>query len=64
MGITPSQTIKVDSYIKNQEVKMLIDSGSNHNFISFNMAKHSGLYIKNDRFNVTIANGISFKCID
>ena len=38
-GINTPQTLKIEGYIKNKKVIVLIDSGSTHNFIQCKLAK-------------------------
>ena len=38
-GISTPQTLKIEGYIKMKKVIVVIDSGSNHNFIHCKLAK-------------------------
>ena len=38
-GITTPQTLKIEGHIKKKKVIVLIDSGSTHNFIHFQVDK-------------------------
>jgi len=38
-GITTPKTIKIEGHIKKKKVIVLIDWGSNHNFIHYKIAK-------------------------
>ena len=44
-GISQPQTLKIKGHIKNNNVTVLIDSGSTHNFVNVNFAKISNLFI-------------------
>ena len=44
-GITQSQTLKLRGHVKKENVTVLIDTGSTHNFIDVNVAKRLNLFI-------------------
>jgi hypothetical protein len=44
-GISTPQTLKIEGYIKNKKVIVLIDSGSTHNFIHCKLAKALNCFI-------------------
>jgi hypothetical protein len=57
------QTLKLISYIKNQKVIILVDSGSSHNFIHRRISQETHSYIHAvNNFQILIANGGSMKC--
>jgi len=62
-GITTSQTLKIEGYIKKKKVIMLIDSGSTHNFIHRKIAKELNcfLYLALE-CQVMVANGGTTNC--
>ena len=39
------QTINIEGYIKNKKLIVLIDSGSNHNFIHYKLAKALNCFV-------------------
>jgi hypothetical protein len=53
--ITP-QTIKIDGYIKNKKVTVLIDFDSTHNFINYKLSKPLNCFASTTEFQVMIAN--------
>ena len=62
-GITTPQTLKIEGYIKNKKVTMLIDSGSTHNFIYYKIAKDLNCFIYPTlEFQVMVADGATIKC--
>jgi hypothetical protein len=55
--ITP-QTLKIEGYIKNKKVIVLIDSGSTHNSIHYKLAKSLNCFVyPTPKFQVMIADG-------
>jgi carbamoylphosphate synthase small subunit len=44
-GISTPQTLKIEGYIKNKKVIVLIDSGSTHNFIHYKLAKDLNCFL-------------------
>jgi carbamoylphosphate synthase small subunit len=44
-GISTPQTLKIEGYIKNKKVIVLIDSGSTHNFIHYKLAKDLNCFV-------------------
>ena len=57
-GISQPQTLKIKGHIKNNNVTVLIDSGSTHNFINVNVAKVFNLFIRPvPNMKVMVANG-------
>ena len=45
VGINTPQTLKIEGYIKNKKVTMLIDSGSTHNFIHYELTKDLNCFV-------------------
>jgi carbamoylphosphate synthase small subunit len=45
VGISTPQTLKIEGYIKNKKVIVLIDYGSTHNFIHCELAKAHNFFI-------------------
>ena len=43
--ISQPQTLKLKGHIKNNNVSILIDTGSTHNFININLAKIFNLFV-------------------
>jgi hypothetical protein len=43
--ISTPQTLKIEGYIKNKNVIVLIDSGSTHNFIHYKLAKYLNFFV-------------------
>jgi hypothetical protein len=63
IGFSAPQTLKLISYIKNQKVIILVDSGNTHNFIHRRIAQERHFYIHVvNNFQIMIANGGSIKC--
>jgi hypothetical protein len=64
VGISTPQTLKIEGYIKNKKVIVLIDYGSTHNFIHFKLAKalNCFLYPATD-FQVMIEDGGTINCL-
>jgi hypothetical protein len=61
--INTPQTLKIEGYIKNKKVTMLIDSGSTHNFINCKLAKLLNCFVfPAPEFQVMIANGGTINC--
>jgi hypothetical protein len=57
-GINTPQTLKIQGYIKNKKVIVLIDSGSTHNFINYKLEKDLNCFIfPTPEFQVMIADG-------
>jgi predicted aspartyl protease len=44
-GIAQPQTLKLKGQIKKQNVTILVDTGSTHNFIDVNVAKNLNLFV-------------------
>lgn len=44
MGVAQQQTLKLKGHIKKQNIIVLIDSGSTHNFIDVNVAKRLNIF--------------------
>jgi hypothetical protein len=62
-GISTPQTLKLINYFKNQNVIILVDSGSTHNFDHRRIAQETLCYIYAvNNFEIMIANGGSMKC--
>jgi hypothetical protein len=54
--VTP-QTLKIQGYLKNKKVTILIDSGSTHNFINYKLEKYINFFVyPAPEFQVMIAN--------
>ena len=63
-GITTPQTLKIEGYIKNKKVIMMIDLGSTHNFIHFKIDKDLNCFIyPAPEFQVMVADGKTINCI-
>jgi hypothetical protein len=63
VGIITPQTLKIEGYIKNKKVIVLIDSGSTHNFIHCELAKALNCFIYPvPYFQVMIENGGTINC--
>jgi hypothetical protein len=43
--ISTPQILEIQGYIKKKKVKILIDSGSTHNFINYKLAKYLNCFI-------------------
>jgi hypothetical protein len=57
------QTLKLIGYIKHRKVIIMVDSGSNHNFIHRRITQETYFYIHAiNNFQIMIANGSSMKC--
>jgi hypothetical protein len=57
-GINTPQTLKIEGYIKNKKVIVLIDYGSTHNFIHYKLAKGLNCFVyPAPEFQVMIADG-------
>ncbi|XP_020249899.1 uncharacterized protein LOC109827316 [Asparagus officinalis] len=57
-GISASHTIRVVGYYKNQDINILIDSGSTHNFINAKLVKRRGQFVTEyNNFDVLVASG-------
>jgi len=62
-GIRPEETMQLRVNIGNHELTALLDSGSTHNFVSMEAARHIGLSIHDSKGkNVVIANGDRVAC--
>jgi hypothetical protein len=56
--ISTPQTLKIEGYVKNKKVIVLIDSGSTHNFIHYKLAKSLNCFVYlAPNFQVMIADG-------
>ena len=61
--ISTPQTLKIEGYIKNKKVIVLIDSGSTHNFIHYKLAKALNCFVYPPlEFQVMIAYGGTINC--
>ena len=57
-GISQPQTLKIKGHIKNNNVTVLIDSSSTHNFVNVNLAKVFNLFIRPvPNLTVMVADG-------
>ena len=62
-GIRPEETMQLRVNIGNHELTALLDSGSTHNFVSMEAARHIGLSFHDSKGkNVVIANGDRVAC--
>jgi hypothetical protein len=62
-GIRTPQTLKIEGYIKNKKVIVLIDFGSTHNFIHYKLAKALNCFVyPAPEFHVMIADGGTINC--
>jgi hypothetical protein len=62
-GISTPQTLKIEGYIKNKKVIVIIDSGSTHNFIHYKLAKALNCFIYlAPEFQVMIVDGGTINC--
>ena len=58
-----TQNLKIEGYIKEKKVTVLIDSGSTHNFIHCKLAKFLNCFVYPTlEFQVMIADGGSINC--
>ena len=58
VGIITSQTLDIEGHIKKKKVKVLIDSGSTHNFIHCKVAKELNFFLyQTPECQVMVANG-------
>ena len=63
VGITTPQTLKIEGYIKNKKVIVLIDSGSTNNFIHCKIAKELNCFLyPAPKCQVVVANGGTINC--
>jgi hypothetical protein len=63
-GISTPQTLKIEGYIKNKKVIVLIDSGSTHNFIHYKLAKALNCFVyPTPEFQVMIVDGGTINCL-
>jgi hypothetical protein len=61
--ISTPQTLKIEGYIKNKKVIVLIDFGSTHNFIHYKLAKALNFFeYPSPKFQVMIAYGGTINC--
>jgi hypothetical protein len=61
--ISTPQTLKIEGYIKNKKVIVLIDSGSTHNFIHYKLVKALNFFVyPAPEFQVMIADGGTINC--
>jgi hypothetical protein len=61
--INTHQTLKIEGYIKNKKVIVLIDYGSTHNFIHYKLAKDFNCFVYPvPEFQVMIADGGTINC--
>jgi hypothetical protein len=62
-GIITPQILKIEGYIKNKKVIVLIDSGSTNNFIHYKLAKALNFFVyPAPEFQVMIADGGTINC--
>lgn len=62
-GTEHPQTIRVKGKLKNQEMMVLIDGGSTHNFIDQTVVTKFGIPVeRNHRFHVMVANKERIEC--
>jgi hypothetical protein len=62
-NISSPQTLKIEGYIKKENVTLLIDSGSIHNFINYKLAKDLNCIVYlTPEFQVMIADGCTINC--
>jgi hypothetical protein len=63
-GTSASHTMCLDGAIQNQPVKILVDSGSSHTFISERLASSlSGIVPVSSPLSVQVANGQKLQCV-
>jgi excinuclease UvrABC ATPase subunit len=63
-GISTPQTLKIEGYIKNKKVIVLIGSGSTHNFIHYKLAKDLNCFLyPSPKFQVMIVDGGTINCL-
>eukprot|EP00253_Pinus_taeda_P014715 PITA_14715 len=63
VGITTPQIINIEGHIKNKKVIVLIDSGSTHNFIHYNIAKELNCFLyPTPECQVMVASGETINC--
>jgi hypothetical protein len=63
-GINIPQTLKIEGYIKNKKVIVLIYYGSTHNFSQYKLAKALNCFIyPTPEFQVMIADGGTINCL-
>jgi hypothetical protein len=61
--INTPKSIKIQRYIKNKKVTILIDSGSTHNFINYKLARYLNCFVYPTlEFQVMIADGGIINC--
>ena len=64
VGISTPQTLKIEGYIKNKKVTVLIDYCSSHNFIHCKLAKVLNWFVyPAPEFQVMIADGGTINCL-
>ena len=64
VGISTSQTLKTEGYIKKKKVTVLIDFGSTHNFIHCKLAKVLNCFVyPTPEFQIMIADGGTLNCL-
>jgi hypothetical protein len=62
-NISTPQTLKIEGYIKNEKGRVLIDSGSTHNFINYKLAKYFNYFVyPTPEFQVMISYGGTINC--
>ena len=62
-GTNHPQTIRVIGKLKNQDITVLIDGGSTHNFLNQSMVSRLGLPVTRDKkFQVMVANREKIEC--
>ncbi|XP_077223768.1 uncharacterized protein LOC143857236 [Tasmannia lanceolata] len=63
MGLTVSRTLRLEGFIINHKIQVLVDGGSTHNFIQERVAKFLGLPItQSPHFKVHVGNGEFMMC--
>jgi hypothetical protein len=61
--INTPQTLKIEGYIKNKKVTMLIDSSSMHNFVNYKLSKSINCFVFTaTKFQVMISYGGTINC--
>ena len=62
-GISSPQALKIEGYLKNKKVTMLIDYGSTHNFIHYKVAKDLNCFVyPTPEFQLLIVDVGTIKC--
>ena len=62
--ISTPQTLKIEGYIKNKNLTLLIDSGNTHNFIYYKLSKILNCFVyPAPEFQFMIADGGTINCL-